>query len=191
MQAQALHLQLERASRNVLRLADLITALLDVSRIAQGRLTLTRKRGVLAAQTAEVIDRLEEPAQEAGCMVVPDLGGPIEGTWDPLRIGQVISNLLSNAFKYAAGSRVDVRLVRDGDVVVLKIEDHGPGIPEAALERIFGRFERAAPRNFGGMGLGLYVAREIIAAHGGTIRARNRDGGGVTFEVRLPTEVPT
>ena len=183
--------KVERASRNVLRLADLITALLDVSRIAQGRLTLTRKRVELAALTAEVIDRLHEPAQEAGCVVVPDLGGPLEGTWDPLRIGQVISNLLSNAFKYAAGSRVDVGLVRDGDMAVLKIEDHGPGIPETALERIFGRFERAAPRNFGGMGLGLYVARELIAAHGGAIRARNRDGGGVTFEVRLPTEVPT
>jgi PAS domain S-box-containing protein len=178
--------KVDRASRNVQRLADLIATLLDVSRIAQGRLTLAPRPFELGSLANEVIDRLDESAQEARCIVVPDLAGDIEGTWDPLRIGQVISNLLSNAFKYASGSRIDVRLVRETDEAVLYIEDRGPGIPDDQRERIFDRFERAASRNFGGMGLGLYVAREIVLAHGGTIAARNRDGGGATLEVRLP-----
>jgi PAS domain S-box-containing protein len=173
--------KIDRASRNVQRLTDLIATLLDVSRIAQGRLTLAPRPVELGSLVSEVIDRLHESAQEARCTVSLELAGEIEGMWDPLRIGQVVSNLLANAYKYAAGTQIDVRLVRDADDAVLSIEDRGPGIPDDERERIFRRFERAASRNFGGMGLGLYVAREIVAAHGGTIHAHNRDGGGATL----------
>ncbi len=179
--------KVERASRNVQRLTDLIATLLDVSRIAQGRLTLTPRPCDLGALVAEVIDRLHESSLEARCTVVSELAPEVRGSWDALRVGQVISNLLSNAFKYAAGSRIDVILRREDREAVVDISDQGPGIPEDQLDRIFGRFERAASaRHFGGMGLGLYVAREIVHAHGGTIRAANRERGGATLEVRLP-----
>jgi PAS domain S-box-containing protein len=181
--------KVSRASRNIQRMTDLITALLDVSRISQGHLKLVPKRIDLGALVSEVIDRLDEPAHEAKCEVVAALCPDVRGSWDPLRIGQVISNLLSNAFRYAAGSRIEITLEREGDEAMLRVEDRGPGIPEDRLDRVFERFERAAPaRNYGGLGLGLYVAREIVVAHGGKIRARNREGGGASVEIALPIQ---
>jgi PAS domain S-box-containing protein len=179
--------KVERASRNVQRLSDLISTLLDVARISRGRLTITPKPINLGALVEEVIDRLHESASEAKCSVVADIARGVTGSWDPLRIGQVISNLLANAFKFAAGTQVEVSLVRDGDTAVLRVQDRGPGIPPDEFERIFSRFARAASmRNFAGMGLGLYVAREIVTAHDGEIIAANREVGGAILEVRLP-----
>ena len=100
---------------------------------------------------------------------------------------QVVMNLLSNALKYGAGDPVHVALSIDADHVVIEVTDVGPGIPDDDLGRIFERFERAAPlRHFGGLGLGLYVAREIVNAQGGTISARNLPHRGSCFTVRLP-----
>jgi PAS domain S-box-containing protein len=179
--------KLERAARNAERLGDLINTLMDVARIAQGKLKLAPVRFDLGALVDEVVDRLHEAAVESKCTVHTERPEALEGIWDPLRIGQVLSNLLVNSFKYAAGSRVDVQLTREGDEAVLRVMDRGPGIPEAQLERVFGRFERAvSARNYGGLGLGLYVAREIVLAHGGLVRAYNRDGDGAIVEARLP-----
>jgi len=179
--------KIERARRNATRLADLITTLLDVSRIAEGRLTLNLRRVDLGEIVHDAVDRLDESASLAKNAVVTSIGSDLVGMWDPLRIGQVVSNLLANAFKYAAGTQVDVEVKRDGGDAVISVEDHGPGIAAHQLDRIFERFERAASaRNYPGMGLGLYVAREIVVAHGGTIRARNREGGGAAIEFRLP-----
>ncbi|MEP6864296.1 MAG: PAS domain S-box protein [Deltaproteobacteria bacterium] len=179
--------KISRARRNATRLADLITTLLDVSRIAEGRLTLNMREVDLGDLVREVVDRLQESAAAAKNIVVVSGESMLLAVCDPLRIGQVLSNLLANAFKYAAGTPVDVRLGRAGDVAVMTVEDRGPGISEAQLERIFDRFERAASmRNYPGMGLGLYVAREIVVAHGGSTRAHNREGGGTTVEIRLP-----
>jgi PAS domain S-box-containing protein len=193
LQAQGTNLEakqlskIERGRRNATRLADLITTLLDVSRIAEGRLTLNIQTVNLGELVHDVVDRLEESAALAKNLVVTAGGTDLVGRWDPLRIGQVVSNLLSNAFKYAAGTHVDINVRRDGGEAVICVEDRGPGIAEAQLERIFERFERAASvRNYPGLGLGLFVAREIVIAHGGSIHARNREGGGAAVEVRLP-----
>ena len=97
-------------------------------------------------------------------------------------------NLISNAIKYAAGQPIDVSIRarrRRGDSC--SVSDRGPGIPDDQLSRIFERFERAASdRHYGGMGLGLYVARQIAEAHGGTIAATNPPDAGACFTVRLP-----
>jgi signal transduction histidine kinase len=184
-----------RARRNATRLADLITTLLDVSRIAEGRLTLNMHEVDLGELVREVVDRLEESAAASKNVVVVSGESMLRAVCDPLRIGQVLSNLLANAFKYAAGTPVDIQLRRAGEIAVLTVEDRGPGIAEKQLDRIFERFERAASvRNYPGMGLGLYVAREIVVAHGGSIRAHNREGGGAAVEIRLPvvsTKEPT
>jgi PAS domain S-box-containing protein len=178
--------KLDRAGRNVQRLSELISSLLDVARISKGELTLNRKRVDLGTVVAEVVDRLQETAAAARCKLITSVVQGIVGDWDPLRIGQVVANLLANAFKYAKGSPVDVSLVRDGDEAVLRVEDRGPGIAPAYLEAVFNRFERAGTRDATGMGLGLYVAREIATAHGGTVFAASREGGGTTIEMRLP-----
>ena len=94
---------------------------------------------------------------------------------------------MSNAFKYGAGRPVTLSLARDGDQAIVEVRDHGPGIPAEDLDRIFERFERAtAFQSHGGLGLGLYVSREIVRAHGGSIAARTLPDGGACFTVRLP-----
>jgi signal transduction histidine kinase len=118
---------------------------------------------------------------------------PIIGAWDRLRLEQALTNLLANAIKYGAGAPVVVSAGRDGDAVVLEVRDHGPGLPEGELARIFQRFERAASiRNFGGLGLGLYFIQAIVDAHGGSVTATNASDGGARFQITLPlrTTVP-
>jgi len=180
---------LERAVRSTTRLSDLIERLLDVSRLTTGQLTLHPERFDLVTTVTDVSERLLEAAAQADCRVQIQGEQLVEGTWDRLRIEQVIINLLSNAFKYAVGNPVEISVTRELSEVLLVITDKGPGIPEQALSRLFGRFERAAPmRHYGGLGLGLFVTREIVEAHGGTISVRNQPEGGARFTVRLPME---
>jgi PAS domain S-box-containing protein len=179
--------RIARAVRSGQRLADLIEALLDVSRIATGRFELRRECFDLGVAAREVVERLNDTAAKEGCALLVEAGPDLVGAWDKLRVEQVLTNLLSNAIKYGAGNPVRVEVSSDRADAVLEVTDGGPGVPEKDLQRIFGRFERASSmRNYGGLGLGLYVARQIIEAHGGTVSARNLPEGGARFVVRLP-----
>jgi PAS domain S-box-containing protein len=181
--------RLERAARSGQRLADLIEALLDVSRIATGRFELRRERFDMAQTVGDVVDRLRESAAREGCTVELSVAEGVVGAWDRLRIEQVLTNLLANAIKYGAGKPVRIHLCEEAGQAILQVGDRGPGIPEQDLARIFGRFERASSiRHYGGLGLGLYVAREIVQAHGGAVSAANAASGGALFTVRLPLE---
>jgi PAS domain S-box-containing protein len=187
-----LKLRLQRARRSSQRLTELIESLLDVSRIATGRFELKPQKLDLAELAHEVVDRLAEAAALAECTLTLETEAPLWGEWDRLRLDQLLMNLLSNALKYAAGTPVLVRLrALEGERVELEVTDQGPGIPEDSLTRIFERFERASSmRNYGGLGLGLYVNQQIATAHGGTIDGRNLPGGGAAFRVVLPRKVP-
>jgi signal transduction histidine kinase len=179
--------KVDRAARSSERLVDLIEALLDVSRIATGRFELHPQRFDLAEALREVGERLRDTATQAGCELSLKIEGSLTGTWDRLRVEQVLNNLLSNAIKYAAKSPIEVSLAQEGETAVLEVRDRGPGISETAMPRIFERFERgAAMRHYGGLGLGLYVVQEIVKAHNGMVTAQNRPGGGACFTVRLP-----
>jgi signal transduction histidine kinase len=106
-----------------------------------------------------------------------------------MRIEQVVSNLLANALKYGDGKPIEVRVTRSDGWARLIVHDHGIGIGPDDLDRIFERFERAvSPRHYGGLGLGLYIARQIVEAHGGSISAHSEPGVGSTFTVALPTD---
>ena len=99
----------------------------------------------------------------------------------------MIDNLISNAVKYGAGKPVEVQLSENGERVVLEVRDHGIGINPADQRRVFERFERAVSRRrFGGFGLGLWITRKVIEAHGGTIQLMSEPGLGSTFRVELP-----
>jgi len=139
-----------------------------------------------------VIDGMRSTATRAGCelrLECPAGGEAICGTWDRLRLEQVVMNLLSNAFKYGAGQPVTVSVSALGREAVLKVSDKGPGVAEKDVHRIFDRFERASPmRHYGGLGLGLYVSREIVRAEHGSIAVHNLAEGGACFEVHLPVD---
>lgn len=193
LRAQAAHgndafwKKVDRARKISDRLNRLVDTLLDVSRIATGRLRLNPEAFDLGEAVREVVERFRDEAKEAGCALSMTIGESIQGQWDRLRVEQILTNLISNSIKYAAGRPIEVSLARDASEAVMQVRDEGPGIPEADLSRVFERFERAASsRNYGGMGLGLYVAKQIAEAHGGTIAAENLTRGGVRLVVRLP-----
>jgi signal transduction histidine kinase len=190
MQGEArLRSRLARTSQSTLRLAALIESLLDVSRIATGRMQLNLERFDLVEAAHSVADRLNEEAQRAGSRLVLAYGAAIAGSWDRLRIEQVLINLLSNAIKYGCAQPIELHLDAGEGRAAIRVVDHGIGVDEADRERIFGRFERAVPvRHYGGMGLGLYIAQQIVSAHGGTIGVTSTPGGGASFAVALPLE---
>src|SRR5438067_1012857 len=175
------------ALRSARRLAGLVEMLLDVSRIATGRLELSKEDVDLVQLARDAIDRYSDEARRVGSEVLLEGDASVRGSWDALRLEQVFANLVGNALKYAAGSAVTIRVSgRDGEAS-FEVQDRGPGIGAEDLSRIFDRFERAAPsRHYGGLGLGLYIARQVVEAHGGTIGVHETPGGGATFSVVLP-----
>jgi PAS domain S-box-containing protein len=184
------HDKLCRARESGERLDGLIETLLDVSRIATGRFVLALERVDLAALLLETLESFQLAAHKAGCELRVEAPVTVVGNWDRVRIGQVFANLLSNALKYGAGRPVHVQLELDGSDAVLTVRDHGPGIDPTMQSRIFERFERAvSTRHYGGLGIGLYVVREIVTAHGGTAVAENSPNGGARFKIRLPMEL--
>jgi signal transduction histidine kinase len=184
--------KLNRANRSVARLSALVESLLSVSRLAQGKLTLDPASMDLAETVIQVVDGMREQAGKAGCQLVVQAPAPVLGNWDRLRIEQVVVNLLVNAIKYGAGGAIEIDVRYAAPTAVIEVSDHGPGVAETDRVRIFERFERASSiRHYGGLGLGLYVSREIVEAHGGSITAGNRPGGGAVFAVRLPTDRPS
>jgi PAS domain S-box-containing protein len=185
---ETLAARIERARKSSDRLADLIDRLLDVSRIATGTLTLSVESFDLVDAVREVVERVRDAASQAGCTLSFEAKGPIVGTWDRLRIEQILLNLLSNAIKYAAGTPIAVSASNGGDVAILEVKDGGAGLSESDLGRVFERFARVGTSRYGGLGLGLYITQQIAEAHGGTANARNLEGGGAAFIVRLPLE---
>jgi signal transduction histidine kinase len=177
---------IEIAIRQTARLSRLIDELLDVSRIASGHLKIERDDVDLSRVVGDVLARLRDLVERGGCAVESLVEPGVSGRWDRLRLEQVLVNLVTNAVKYGGTGRIDVSLSADEERATLRVRDHGPGIPPEQQARIFNRFVRAAPGEAGGLGLGLYIAREIIEGHGGTIHVDSRPGAGASFVVELP-----
>jgi signal transduction histidine kinase len=175
---------MERRARNV---ADLVGDLTDVAQREQEWVSLRTRPVELTGLIREALERARPRLDRASCELRVDLGPPVTGSWDPLRIEQVVEKLLANAAKFGAGKPIEVKLEALEPVVCLSIADQGIGIDPSAQDRIFGRFERGvSATHFGGLGLGLYICRRIVEAHRGSIRAESRPGGGARFVVELP-----
>jgi signal transduction histidine kinase len=141
----------------------------------------------LRALVQRVVTDLQPEFGRAKCDVRLDAPTSVQGTWDPTRLEQVMTNLLANAMKFGAGKPIDVAVARIGDRARLSVRDRGIGIEVARQAHIFERFERAVSvRHYGGLGLGLYICRRIVEAHGGCIGVESEPGAGATFVVELP-----
>jgi PAS domain S-box-containing protein len=179
--------KVDKAVKATGRLTTLVDSLLDVSRIASGRLQLQPEACDLADVARDMIEREADPARRAGCELRCHVAAPIRGVWDRVRVEQILANLLSNAMKYGPGKPIEVTVATAGDAATIAVQDHGIGVSKADVERIFGRFERAVSmRHYGGLGLGLYITRQLVEAHGGTIRVTSEPGAGALFVVELP-----
>jgi signal transduction histidine kinase len=179
--------KLERSRRQVERLAKLTDELLDVSRLTAGRLSLHVEECDLAAIVMDALDRNAEAIARSGCRLRVLAEEPAPGRWDRGRVEQVVTNLLTNALKYGAGKPVEILLKRIKERWRLTVRDQGVGVALADQARIFDRFERAnSSRNFGGLGLGLWITRQVVEAHGGVIRVESEEGAGATFTVEFP-----
>lgn len=188
----------ERAiiERQAGHLVHLVDDLLDVSRVTRGKVRLNKSRIALAdvvSRAVETATPLFEQKRHTLTVDVPSAGLDVDG--DPVRLGQVFSNLLTNAAKYTEpGGRISVRATREDDAAVVRVEDNGAGIHPDQLAQIFDAFvqgPRASDRALGGLGLGLALVKSFVTLHGGAVVAHSRGPGfGSVFEVRLPALAP-
>jgi PAS domain S-box-containing protein len=182
--------KLATVSRQAERLTALIENLLDVTRITSGRIQLRREKVDLGVLVDTVVSRMREWSVRSGCEVSVVAEEGLVGSWDRLRLETAVTNLLSNAIKYGAGKPVDVFVEAAGPDARVRVRDGGIGISADETERIFQRFERAVPEHhYGGFGIGLWLVRQVVEAHGGSISVESRTGEGSTFTISLPRSI--
>jgi signal transduction histidine kinase len=182
---------LRHARQHLLRLTALINDLLDASRIESGGLALHPQPTRLDVLTEHVIRVTEGAHDPEHRIVFHPSPVPLQVLGDPYRLEQVISNLMENALKYSPnGGTIHVSLEQRGELALLSVRDPGIGIPADQQQHLFERYFRArnvSTHSYGGLGLGLYICRDIVERHGGRIWVESEVGRGSTFYVALPT----
>jgi signal transduction histidine kinase len=176
-----------RLLKQLERLERLETQMLGAAQVSARRHALVRAPADLAEIARETADTFSAPVRQQGCRIAVQAEEPVVGEWDAAQLEQVISSLLDNAVKFGSGKPVEIAVQRDGDDASVSVTDHGPGIPPNRILDIFRAFERAvSASHYGGLGLGLYIAKAIVEGHGGTLTVDNHPGEGATFTARLP-----
>lgn len=179
--------QLDYTINQIDRLNKLVDDMLDISRISTGKLLIKKSNFNLSELLNEVVERFLPQFDAVKCHVYRKINPDISGEWDSYKIEQVINNLLSNAIRYSPNKNIYVTLEKTKTSAVLKVRDEGMGIAPENLERIFERFERISSVISGlGLGLGLYITRQILTLHDGTIKVESELGIGSTFIIELP-----
>lgn len=179
---------LERNSRQIDRLTRLVDDMLDISRIRTGKLSLRKEPCDLGAMLMDVLGRTREQfeASGSGQPKIDHIEKAI-GEWDPLRIDQVMLNIITNAIRYGQGKAISISIKNYQETVRITVKDEGLGIAKSDQEKIFDRYERGLlAREVSGLGLGLFITKQIVNAHGGKIWVESEIGIGSTFFVDLP-----
>ena len=179
---------LDVTDRAIRRLQRLVDDMLDVSRINAGRLSLHARPMDLSIAVGECVERLHETLDRHLAKIELQLTTPLPGAWDHDRIDQIVTNLVTNVVRYAPQSTLTIstRLVDEG-MAEIAVADTGPGIARGDQERIFQKFERALlPGDGTGLGLGLFIVKQIVERHRGQIWVESDLGAGARFVVRLP-----
>jgi len=180
--------RLKRAERQVSQLGTLVDRLLDISHLSTQDLRLQREECDLVEIARDVVSRFEDAAADVGGRIEFKTAAPVVGWWDRSRLDQVVTNLVANAVKYGQGAAITVSVSSGSSGHVrLTVRDEGPGIPLEHQERIFEQFESATTaESLPGMGLGLWLVRRIVTAHGGVVSLESVLGKGTAFSVVLP-----
>ena len=189
IQADWLIGQLESLCDRMNKFISMLNRITDVARIGSGQLDLELERVDLKEVVRDVVAGFEREALIARSPLQLSAPEPIIGTWDRMRLSQIVANLVSNAIRYGAGKPIDVSVGAVGEHATLEVQDHGIGIAREDHERVFQRFERAAQhRTAGGFGIGLWIVRESCRAMGGSVELESALGRGSRFTVRLPRD---
>jgi signal transduction histidine kinase len=178
--------QLHGVEHRLHRLLETLDRLLDVSRLSTGRIDLQAEPMDLADVVRDVIDGFDAELAVARCKLTLSARGMATGSWDRLRVEQVVRNLLSNAIRFGAGRPIEVSVGADHDFATVAIRDHGIGIAPDQQSKIFERFERGTEQRSGGFGIGLWIVRNICVAMGGAVSVDSTLGEGACFTVMLP-----
>jgi len=176
----------ESDERQINRLSFLVDNMLDISKLTSEAFDLALENLDLAELVRNLVKGMEASLDQTGNTCRMNLPATLEGRWDRHRLEQVLTNLLSNAGKYAPGKPVDITLKSDGENAILIVKDYGKGIPQKNLEKIFNPFERLNTAEASGLGLGLYIVQQIITAHKGKIAVETEQGSGTSFTITLP-----
>lgn len=169
------------------RLQRLIKDLLNFSLITTGKLELELKEDDLTAAVKSVVTRFEDHLAIAGSSLKVEANEEIKGLWDQVRLDQAISNLLTNSIKYGEGSPIEISIKKDGDKAKITIADKGIGIDPSVQKTIFERFKRGTTDGkFQGLGVGLFIVKQIVEAHGGKVYVKSKLGEGSKFTIELP-----
>jgi signal transduction histidine kinase len=175
-----------RDGRQIQSMIRLIDDMVDVSRIRSGKLSIRPAPTELSGLLQRIVSDLAHQASAAGVAISLQADKTVEGVWDEFRVEQIIINLLTNALRYGGGKPVEVTLYVDKNVAEVIVRDNGNGITMADQHRIFEPFERAGTKVGSGLGLGLYIARQLAEAHGGTLKVESTYGEGAAFRLQLP-----
>lgn len=179
----------DRDERQIKSLIRLIEDMLDVSRIRTGKLSIRPSRFDLVQLVSNLLQNFAPQMEAAETSVSFEASEPVEGCWDEFRIEQVVSNLLTNALRYGGRSPIQARVYREGDEARVEVQDHGIGISAENQKRIFQQFERVSAKTVvAGLGLGLFISEQIVAAHGGSIVVESEINEGALFRVCLPIQ---
>jgi len=177
----------DRDERQIKSLIRLIEDMLDVSRIRTGKLSIRPSRFDLVQLVSNLLESFSAQISNAESTLSFTAEGPVMGTWDEFRIEQVVVNLLTNALRYGSHNPIDVRVYCEGGQARVDVLDHGIGVSEENQKRIFQQFERVSANHvIAGLGLGLFISEQIVAAHGGSISIDSEEGKGSLFRVSLP-----
>jgi signal transduction histidine kinase/integral membrane sensor domain MASE1 len=174
------------------RLTRLVDDMLDISRMRTGKFSLKKEYCCLSQILKDVLQKTRDHFEQSGSgQPQVDKLEDAYGVWDSLRIEQVLTNILTNAIRYGQGRSIHVSLTSLDDRVIFSVRDHGLGIPESEQEKIFERFERGIhTREISGLGLGLFITKQIVAAHHGKVWVQSKLGEGATFHVEIPKGLP-